>query len=87
MTVTVAWTFPRGSEICALPQQHGFETIKLRLHVGCASELYLDLLPLPLKLDSLFFDETPLFLKFRTDCIASHLALLAFGTPRIEWLR
>ena len=78
MTVTVAWTFPRGSEICALPQQHGFETIKLRLQVGCAPELNVDLTPLALKLDTLLFDATPLFLKFRTAWdVASHLAFLA----------
>jgi hypothetical protein len=78
MTVTVARGCLRRSEIGALPEQHGFETIKLRLHVGCAPELNVDLVPLALKLDSLLFDETPLFLKFRSNRnVASHLALLA----------
>ena len=78
MTVTVARAYLRRSEVCALPKQHGFETIKLRLHVGCAPKLYVDLMLLALKLDSLLFDETPLFLKFRMDRdVASHLALLA----------
>ena len=66
-----------------MPKQHGFETIKLRLHVGCPPELNVDLMLLALKLDSLFFEHTPLFLKFRTDCdVASHLALLASERQR-----
>ena len=70
-----------------MPKQRGFEAIKLRLHVGRASELYLDLTLLTLQRDSLLFDAAPLFLKFCTDCdVASHLALLSLGTPRIEWL-
>jgi hypothetical protein len=87
MTVTVARACLRGPEIGALVKQHGFEAIKLCLHVGRAPELYVDLMLLTLKLDSLPFDETPLFLKFRTDRdVASHVALLSFGTPKIEWL-
>jgi hypothetical protein len=78
MAVTVAWACLRGSEISTLPKQHGFQTIKLRLHVGRAPELYFDLGLLALKLDSLLLDTTPLFLKFRTDCeVASHLASFA----------
>ena len=60
-----------------MPKQHGFETIKLRLHGGCAPELQVEIMPLPLELDLLFFDAAPLFVKFRTDCgIGGHLALL-----------
>jgi hypothetical protein len=77
MTVTVARGCLRRPEIGALPKQHGFETIKLRLYVGCAPKLHGDLTLLALKLEALLFDETPLFLKFRTDRdVASHLALL-----------
>jgi hypothetical protein len=79
MTVAVARGCLRRSEIGALPKQQGFEAIKLRLHVGRASELELDLVLLTLKRDSLLFDAAPLFLKFRTHCdLASHLALLSF---------
>jgi hypothetical protein len=79
MTVTVAPARLCGSEIGALAKKHGFETIKLRLQVGCAPELDVDLMLLAFKLDSLLLNETPLFLKFRTDRdAASHLALLGF---------
>ena len=63
MTVTVTWGCLRRSEIGALPKQHGFETIKLRLYVGCAPELNVDLMTLALKLDTLLFDETPAVLE------------------------
>jgi len=77
MTVTVAWACLRGSKISTLPKQQGLETVKLRLHVGCSPELNVDLMLLALKLDSLLFNDSSLFLKFRTDCVSSHLALLA----------
>jgi hypothetical protein len=88
MSVAVASACLRGSKVRALLKQHGFEAIKLRLQVGCAPELDVDLLLLALDLDPLLIDATPLFLKLRPDCgVTRHLALLRFGTPRIEWLR
>jgi hypothetical protein len=67
-----------GRRLAPCRSTHGFQTIKLRLHVGRAPELYFDLVLLALKLDSLLLDTTPLFVKFRTDCeVASHLASFA----------
>jgi hypothetical protein len=81
MAVPVAWAHLTGSEVWGelAPEQHGFETIDLRLHVSRAPELHVKLVLLALDLNPLLFDTTPLFSKLCTDCrVSSHLSLPFF---------